>query len=227
VAVFSSPRLRVSASPLLLRVLNLGRRAYGPTVELQHRLVDRVARGGRPCLLLVEHDPPVITLGRRADGRNVLASPAELARRGIELTRITRGGDVTWHGPGQLVAYPILPLTVTGLNLHRHQRNLEEAVIRLLERHSVRAERIDGLTGVWVGGRKIAAIGVAARRWVTYHGVSLNVDCDLAGFGLIVPCGLHGREATSMRQLGLTVSLDEVKREFVEEYRRLSDLPLP
>lgn len=192
--------------------MDLGRRAYGPVLELQQRLVDGVAKGTLPPhLLLVEHDPPVITLGRRADPAHVLADPNRLEDRGIEVHEITRGGDVTYHGPGQIVAYPILPLNRLGRSLHGYLRGLEEAVIRLLAGYGLMAGRIAGLTGVWVDQAKIAAIGVAARKWVTWHGMALNVTTDLREFEMIVPCGIADRGVTSLAALGVTATLGQVK----------------
>ena len=203
----------------VFRRLDLGRRAYAPALALQERLLRRVADGtARPALLLVEHDPPVITLGRRAGDRDVLVGPDELARRGVELHRAARGGAATWHGPGQLVAYPILPLRAWGLGLRAYQRRLEETVLQLLRRLGAAGERVEGRTGVWAVGGKIASIGVAARRWVSYHGVALNVTTDPEAFGLIVPCGEPDGRVTSLRRLGVTASVDDVKPAFVEAF---------
>jgi len=152
-------------------------------------------------LLLVEHDPPVITLGRRATSRDhLVASPARLEALGIELEESDRGGDVTWHGPGQLVVYPILDLERLGLRIHPYMRLLEEIVIELLAGYGVKGERDPEATGVWVDGLKICAMGVRVSRWVSMHGLALNVDPDLSQFELIVPCGLHGRRVTSLRR---------------------------
>jgi len=192
---------------------NLGRRPYGPVLELQRRLVERALAEPRwqPRLLLVEHDPPAITLGRGAKAEHVLASAEELAAAGVEVHHVRRGGDVTVHGPGQLVGYPILRLDADGAGVRGYLRDLEEALIRLLGRFGVAGERAPGLTGVWVAREKVAAIGVAVRRWVTYHGFALNVCPDLSLFGRIVPCGIRGRGVTSLsRLLGREVSVGEV-----------------
>jgi len=197
--------------------LDLGRAAYAPALAMQQRLVDETAAGAGEHLLLVEHDPPAITLGRRADAAHVLASRDELDRRGIELHQTSRGGDVTYHGPGQLVGYFISRLG-TRRSLHRFQRAWEQTVIDTLAYFAVDARRRDGLTGVWVGRAKIAAIGIAAKRWVTYHGVALNICCDLEHFKLIVPCGLADTDVTSLRTLGCNASMDEVKSRFVPAF---------
>jgi lipoyl(octanoyl) transferase len=203
-----------------LTYIDLGRAAYEPTVRLQKRMVAEVkaADTEQAYLVLVEHDPPVITLGRGAkDAGHVLVPEDQLAREGIEVHASSRGGDVTYHGPGQLVAYPILRLDLHGRDVHRYLRDLEEVVIRLLARFGVAGERVEGLTGVWVGHYKIAAIGVAISRWVTYHGLALNVEPNLSHFGLIVPCGIRDKGVTSLaRVLGRPVTVAEVKRPLVE-----------
>ncbi len=186
-----------------LRVIHLGRRAYGPTLGLQHRLLERtIADPQAPeHLLLVEHDPPTVTLGRSAKAQHLLASKDQLAEAGIEVHEIRRGGDVTYHGPGQLVAYPILRLDAMGRDIHRYIRQLEGAVIDTLGAFGLAGERVPGRTGVWVNDAKVAAIGVAARRWVSYHGLALNVDPNLEHFRLIVPCGIADKPVTSMARL--------------------------
>jgi len=197
-----------------LVVIDVGRSAYGPTLRLQERLVEVVRAGGEAgpsVLVLTEHDPPVITLGRSARAEHVLAEPARLAAAGVEMHEVSRGGDVTYHGPGQLVGYPIFRIARGGRGVRGHLRDLEEVVIGLVARLGVTARRIDGLTGVWVGEEKIAAIGVAVRRWVSYHGFALNVAPELAHFDLIVPCGLHDRPVTSLTKiLGRPVAIDEL-----------------
>lgn len=193
---------------------DLGRRAYGPTLKLQERLADRVqARPAGPgFLLLVEHDPPVITTGRRPCAEQILLTPRALARQGLEVIATSRGGTVTYHGPGQLVAYPILRLGRPGLSVRQYVRGLEEAIIRVLGRYGIRAGRAEGMTGVWVDGAKVAAIGVAVSRWVAWHGLALNVSTDPGAFGCIVPCGLAGKPVTSLsRLLDRLVDIDEVK----------------
>jgi len=197
---------------------DLGRAGYTPTLELQQRLVARVQADGEPSyVLLVEHDPPVITLGRRAEMRHVLADSEHLAAAGVEIVKVSRGGDVTWHGPGQLVAYPILRLDTRGLTLRAYVQRLEQAVINALAALGIAAQRRDGLVGVWAGMEKVAAIGVAVSRWVTYHGLSLNVSADLGGFNAIIPCGIANASVTSIsRLLRRDVGLEEVKPLLIE-----------
>ena len=168
-------------------------------------------------LLFVEH-PHVLTLGRSGDAENVIVSPARLAELGVDYFPTNRGGDITYHGPGQLVAYPILDLDQFFTDIHKYLRFLEEAVIKTCAEFGVEAGRIDGLTGVWVDieagpeARKICAFGVKASRWVTMHGLALNVDSDLDFFDLIVPCGIKDKGVTSLtKEVGRKVSLSEVK----------------
>lgn len=184
-----------------LWVVSLGRMPYGDALELQRSLARERISGAIPedMLLLVEH-PPVVTLGRSVKGgaRNLMVSSDYLASRGVELFDVERGGDVTFHGPGQLVGYPIIDLKRHRQDLHWFLRQVEEGLIRTLASYSIPAERNPGLTGVWTAGRKIASIGVHARDWVTWHGFALNVTTDLSYFELIVPCGIEGVTMTSI-----------------------------
>ena len=150
-------------------------------------------------LLLLEH-PPVVTLGRSTKAGNLISSADFLAAKGVELFEVERGGDVTFHGPGQLVGYPIIDLKRHKLDLHWYLRQVEEALIRTLAAYSISAERNIGFTGVWTNGRKIASIGVHARDWVTWHGFALNVTTDLSYFDLIIPCGIDGVTMTSIER---------------------------
>jgi len=185
---------------------------YGEALELQQRLV-RARRAGTAgdTLLLLEH-PPVVTLGRRADRRHVLLDAAALARRGIERVETGRGGDVTYHGPGQLVGYPIVRLDGERRDAHRYLRDLEQSLIDVAAGYGLQAERQPGLTGVWVAGHKLAAIGVRLNTgWITSHGFALNVSTDLSQFETIVPCGIADRGVTSLeRLLGSAPALREV-----------------
>jgi len=190
-------------------VEDLGRRSYASVLALQHERVAARQRGEiDDRLLLVEHDD-VVTLGRRRDAqKNVLTHD-------FPVVEIERGGDATYHGPGQLVAYPILLLEDDERDLHAYLRQLEQAAIDLLAGYGLDAGRNPGWTGAWIGDRKIMSIGIAVRRWVTFHGVALNVSTDLSKFGAINPCGLDAQVMTSMeRELGRVVTLDEVKPRF-------------
>jgi len=194
-----------------LRVRRLGRVRYADGLELQADLVRQRQAGQVPdTLLLLEHDP-VFTLGRNARHENVLLPEETLRARGFELFETGRGGDVTYHGPGQLVAYPIVCLSPDRRDVHRYVRDLEEVMIRTCANFGVEAGRLKGLTGTWVGHDKIGAIGVRIARWVTSHGLALNVGTDLSSFRLIVPCGIRGHGVTSLeRLLGRRVALEEV-----------------
>lgn len=184
-----------------LWVISLGQMPYEEALDLQRALARERITGSIPedMLLLVEH-PPVVTLGRSAKARNLVSSADYLASRGVELFEVERGGDVTFHGPGQLVGYPIIDLKRHKLDLHWYLRQVEEALIRTLAAYSIPAERNTGFTGVWTKGRKIASIGVHARDWVTWHGFALNVTTDLSYFDLIIPCGIDGVTMTSIER---------------------------
>lgn len=183
-----------------LRVEVLGRCDYGTAWARQRELVDAARDGSRAdTLLLVEH-PPVITLGRRADPAHVLLDRARLAALGVECVEVDRGGDVTYHGPGQLVAYPIIDLRAHRCDVGWMLRSLEGAVMRCVGDWGIAAFRDPPYTGVWTAAGKIAAIGIGVRHWVTFHGTAINVAPDLAHFRWITPCGIADRPVTSMAQ---------------------------
>ena len=184
-----------------LVVVDLGRRSYAPVLELQRALCKARVEGRltEDLLLLVEHDP-VMTLGRSTKPASLPIPPDQLPARGVEVFEIERGGDVTFHGPGQLVGYPILDLQQLKPDLHWYLRELEGALIDALATFGVPGARSAGQTGVWVGPRKIASIGVHVKKWVTLHGFALNVTTDLKYFDLIVPCGITGVEMTSVER---------------------------
>jgi lipoyl(octanoyl) transferase len=198
-----------------IEIRHLGVVPYLEAQALQAGMVERRKRGEiGDCLLLVEH-PHVITLGGRTRHApsHVIATPETLASRGVELVESTRGGDVTYHGPGQVVAYPLIDLKPDRCDVHRYVRDLEEAIIRTAARFGVEAGRQPGVTGVWVGDEKLAAIGVRISRWVTSHGLALNVTTDLGYFDLIVPCGIQGKGVTSLERLtGRRLAIDEVRQ---------------
>ncbi len=185
----------------VVRVVDLGRQAYLPILELQRLLVHARVEGEitDDLLLLVEHDP-VVTLGRGTRQTSLPLPEAALRARGFEVVEVERGGDVTVHAPGQLVGYPILDLQQHRLDLHWYLRQLEEAMIRGLAGLGIAAERNPGRTGVWVAGRKIGSIGVHVKRWVTLHGFALNVTTDLRVFNVVVPCGIDGVIMTSVER---------------------------
>ena len=202
--------------------IDLGRIRYKNTWELQKRLVDLRSKSRMAdCLLLTEHEP-VITMGRASSKSNLLCSPAELKERGVELFEIERGGDITFHGPGQLVAYPIIDLNRRGRDLHRYLRDLESMVVATLNDLGLDAGTRLGLTGVWVDDHKLAAIGVAVSRWITYHGVALNVSTDLSYFKLINPCGITQYPVGSISSmLRKEIDLREVTDLLADNFARL------
>jgi lipoyl(octanoyl) transferase len=205
-----------------LEVRRLGRVPYGDALELQRTLVED-RRAGRigDVLILLEH-PHVVTLGARTDTSlsHVIATPKRLAELGVDVFETGRGGDVTYHGPGQLVGYPIFDLRPDRQDVHRYVRDLEEAMIRATRAYGVEAARIEGLTGAWVRADKIGAIGVRVSRWITSHGFAYNVSTDLDYFQLIVPCGISDRGVTSLsRLLGHDVPLPDVEETFVRVFQ--------
>lgn len=186
-------------SPLEIR--RLGRISYAAGLALQEALVDERKRGVAPdTLLLLEHDP-VVTLGRNARAENLLLSEESLRARGVDLFEAGRGGDVTYHGPGQVVGYPILLIPEGRRDVHRYVRDLEEVMIRVCGDYGFAARRIPGKSGAFVGENKIGAIGVRISRWVTSHGFAFNVNTNLSGFDVIVPCGLRDQGVTSLAKL--------------------------
>jgi len=210
-----------------LFVLNLGREPYERAWELQHRLV-KARQEGRldDVLILLEHEP-VITLGRLANASHILASADELRKAGITVHRVERGGDVTYHGPGQLVGYPVLSLEKHHLGVSDYMHALEDVLIHTLCDFGVPAHRRAGIIGVWVGEAKIAALGARVERGVTYHGFALNVAPNLEHFALIVPCGLAGTRVTSMqRELGKPVEMQLVRERVTWNFGRVFAVPL-
>lgn len=183
------------------RIFDLGISDYEKARQLQLQMVDKVIAGEAPDTFIFTSHPPTITIGRGSDVANVLASDEELQRRGVAKYEVERGGDVTFHGPGQQIIYPIVNLDPRGRDLHKFLRDLEEVVILFLKSYGITGERIAGKTGVWVGGKKICAIGIAVKRWVSYHGLALNLDTDLSYFQLINPCGFAPDSVTSLAEV--------------------------
>jgi lipoyl(octanoyl) transferase len=213
-----------------IEIRRLGRTPYADALALQRALVeDRRADQIGDVLLLLEH-PPVLTVGVRGDGgrSHILASQEALAARGIEVHETGRGGDVTYHGPGQIVGYPIISLKPDRCDVHGYLRDLEEVLIRVAADFGIDAARVPGLTGVWVGEHKLAAIGVRISRWITSHGFALNVRPNLEDFELIVPCGIADRGVTSLARLGCPATRSDVEDRIVTHFgdvfdRRLSE----
>ena len=204
-----------------LEVRRLGVVSYGEALAMQRALVEERRAGRVPDLLLLLEHPPVITLGVKGDGgrSHVVAPPERLAELGIEIHEAGRGGDVTYHGPGQIVGYPILDLRPDRCDVHRYVRDIEEAMIRVCGDYGIQAGRIAGLTGTWIGAEKIGAIGVRISRWITSHGFAFNVSTDLDHFRLIVPCGINDRGVTSLaKATGRRVTMREAEDALVRHF---------
>lgn len=210
------------------RAVWLGRVRYDDALALQHDLhADRVAGRAPDTLLLLEHDS-VYTSGRATDPAHFLVPRETLEREGHDVRETHRGGDVTWHGPGQLVAYPILFLGDGRRDVHRYLRALEEVLVRISTRLGAPAWRVDGRTGAWTSGGKIGAIGIRVARWVTQHGTALNVAPDLARFGAVVPCGLHGAAVTSIeRETGEAPGVEACARIYAEAFSDVTCTTFP
>ncbi len=205
-----------------IHVKRLGLISYAEGLEIQKELVERRKAGQVPDQLLLLEHPPVITLGvkTRNDRSNIVASTASLEAEGVEVFETGRGGDVTYHGPGQLVGYPILDLKPDRCDVHAYVRDIEEVMIRAAAAFGVEAGRFPGLTGAWVGNEKLAAIGVRIAKWVTSHGFAFNVNTTLAHFDFIVPCGITDKGVTSLeRLLGRNVPMVEVENAVERAFR--------
>jgi lipoyl(octanoyl) transferase len=212
-----------------LDVRRLGLVPYPDALALQRALVeDRRAGRVGDVLLLVEH-PHVLTVGVRGDGgrSHILADPATLRTQAIDVVETGRGGDVTYHGPGQIVGYPIIDLSPDRRDVHRYVRDLEEVIIRTVADLGIEATRISGLSGVWAGNQKLAAIGVRIARWITSHGFALNVTTDLTYFDMIVPCGIADRGVTSLSRLGVRASRDEIEERLVIRFGEVFERAVP
>jgi lipoyl(octanoyl) transferase len=205
-----------------VQVHRLGRVGYRQAWALQRQLL-AARRQGRisDTLVLLSH-PPVITMGRGGRPEHLVGSLRELSGRGVEFVETDRGGDVTFHGPGQVVGYAIVDLTQRKRDLHRYLRDIEEVIVRAVAEFGIDAGRVPGLTGVWVGDAKLAAIGVRVSRWITHHGFALNVDTDLSYFDLIVPCGITDKRVTSMKKLlGRDIDRDVVEDALARSFSRV------
>ena len=202
-----------------LLTVNLGRTRYADAWALQRKVFAARLAGRVPDVLLLTEHEPVYTLGKGSDANHLLANDVELKEKKIDLFNIDRGGDVTFHGPGQLVGYPIIDLSAHYQDIHRYLRDIEEVLIRTVADFGVSASRSEGLTGVWVKNDKVAAIGVKVSRWITMHGFALNVNTDLAYFDRIIPCGIFHKGVTSLRNvLGVELAIDDVAASVVHNF---------
>jgi len=206
----------------VLSVYQLGLIEYQQACDFQEKLQqERIAGRCADSLLLLEH-PPTFTMGRTDDAKNLLISPSVLSDKGISIYPTDRGGSITWHGPGQLVVYPILDLRDREMDIHKYISDLEEVIIRTLKAFSISSERDVNHIGVWVGSEKIAAIGVNIKKWVTKHGFAININSDLSHFSLIHPCGITDRGVTTMtRILGYCVPTDKVREVVIKEFAEI------
>lgn len=217
-----------------LDVYDLGNARYQPVWDLQKRaqqLLIKQKRGelsgseGRNDIFFFVEHPHVYTLGKSGDSANLLKSISELSNMDAEFMETDRGGDITYHGPGQVVGYPILDLDQHFTDIHKYLRYLEEVIIRSCADFGIKAGRIDGLTGVWVGREKICAMGIRCSRWVTMHGFALNVNTDLSYFGNIVPCGISDKEVTSLSKcVGHRIEEDDVKEKLLKHFSEVFDV---
>ena len=203
-----------------LQVRRLGQVPYAEGLELQRALVEERRADRIPDTLLLLQHPHVVTIGVKKEGRShILATPERLSSLGVDVFETGRGGDVTYHGPGQLVGYPVVDLNPDRRDVHRYVRDLEEVMIRVCGDYGITAGRVKGFSGAWVGDAKIGAIGVRISRWITSHGFAFNVTTDVAFFDLIVPCGIADRGVTSLAaQAGREPSMSEVEDRFVEQF---------
>ncbi|MEE8400338.1 MAG: lipoyl(octanoyl) transferase LipB [Desulfobacterales bacterium] len=211
-----------------LTAYHLGLMDYQQAFDLQDRLIQERIAGdiGTDILLLLEH-PPTLTMGKRDDPKHLLVSESEISARGVAIVSTDRGGSITWHGPGQLVAYSIVDLKQRQMDVHKYIRNLETVIIRTLADFSIRSARDENHVGVWVEQDKIAAIGVRIRKWVTKHGFAINVNSDLTPFSLINPCGITDRGVTSIAAiLGHDVSMEDVRKGVVKHFSDVFDMPV-
>lgn len=199
---------------------NIGRISYAEALSMQLDFHAQCAAGKIPgVLFLLEHNP-VITMGVKTHRTNILVAPEILEREGVELVSVDRGGDVTYHGPGQLVGYPIFRLREMGLDLHSYLDTLQQSIIDAIAEFGLVGKR-HGLAGVWVGDKKVCSIGIAVRKWVTYHGFALNIDPNMRHFSLINPCGLAAEQFTSLRELlGTAPDIDDVRNACVQGFEK-------
>ena len=211
-----------------LTFIHAGRTRYRDCWQVQREYFNRRVAGAIPdTVILTEHEH-VYTLGRNAHADHLLTGAEDLRARGIDVVEVDRGGDITYHGPGQLVVYPIMDLENHGRDVGRYLRDLEQVVIRVLDRLGIRGERLGGYTGVWVAGEKVCAIGIKASRWVSMHGLALNVSTDLSYFGGIIPCGIFERGVTSLQEItGERYPMATVEGLFVTEFCGIFDHAAP
>jgi lipoyl(octanoyl) transferase len=213
--------------PHSISYYNLGRIRYGEAWSLQKTIHSRIVTEGIPGVLLINEHDHVYTLGKSGDENHLLAGKAELEQKNAEFFRIDRGGDITYHGPGQIVCYPILNLEYFRKDVHYYLRSLEDVIIRTLAMFDIAGERSEGETGVWVAGDKIAAIGIKVSRWVTMHGFAFNINTDLSYFGRIIPCGIFHKGVTSLAAVSRKdIRIDDVLPVMLDMFSQVFNVTL-
>ncbi|AFN75487.1 lipoate-protein ligase B [Melioribacter roseus P3M-2] len=194
------------------------------SLETSKKILNRRLAGEVDDLFFLLEHPHTYTLGKVADRSNLLLTHEQLTERGIKVYDIDRGGDITYHGPGQIVGYPIIDLKKWKEDTHAYLRNLEQLIINVCKKYGLKADRKEGLTGVWIEDRKIAAIGIKVSRWITMHGFAFNINTDLSLFGGIIPCGIKDKEVTSLqKETGIMYDIEDIKKDLLEEFVRIFD----
>ncbi|MBU4149141.1 MAG: lipoyl(octanoyl) transferase LipB, partial [Candidatus Omnitrophica bacterium] len=212
-------------SKIHMRVTDLGITDFSDAYSLQKEIAERVYRGESENTIIITEHRPVITIGRKGSRKNIFRSHEFLSSRGISVFDIDRGGDVTYHGPGQIVAYPIVRLENGARDIHRFLRFLEEVGENLMAMYGLASQKIPGLTGIWIGDKKIGSIGIGVKKWVTYHGMALNINIDLEPFSFIRPCGIEGLRITSLKDvLGREVDIEDAKSKLKLSFNEVSQL---
>ncbi|MFC1666722.1 lipoyl(octanoyl) transferase LipB [Candidatus Omnitrophota bacterium] len=206
-----------------MRIIELGLTDFLEAYEIQSELVKKVSQGLSDNTLLITEHRPVITIGRRGSQENILKTKEFLSSHNIEIVYVARGGDVTYHGPGQIIAYPIFKLENEGRDIHRFLDFLEEVGRHFLEQYGLLGERRPGFRGIWIDGKKIGSLGIGVKRWVTYHGLAINVNTDLTPFSFIRPCGIKGAEISSLKNLlGYDLEIRDAKDRLEASFKKIS-----
>lgn len=208
--------------PINIQIIDLKPMDYRQAFAIQETIYQGCDENRYPDSIIFQQNAPVITMGRSSDMTHLLKSEEELRKLGIKIEIVDRGGDITYHGPGQLVISVLIHIRVYSMTVHQYLRNLEEIVISVLSFYGIRGQRIEGKSGVWVDNEKIAAIGIGVTHGITRHGIAINIDPDLTHFTYIVPCGIHDGGVTSLKKLGVEVSnIDEIKNFFIQEFNKI------
>lgn len=206
----------------VIQCLDLGRMDYRQAYAIQEKIHNACYQGLIQDTIIIQENNPIFTLGRNSKEEHLLLSIDDLTKVGIDVEYVDRGGDITYHGPGQLVISPIIHLKSHISSIHQYVRNLEEIIIRILKRYNIQGQRIDGSSGVWVGLDKVAAVGIAIQHGITRHGISININPNLDHFRYIIPCGIRDKGVTSLKKLGVEITdLSLIKQQFLEEFNQL------